>query len=226
MLKCVIFDLDGVLVSTDESHFQAWNHLAKKYNIPFTREDNMRQRGVSRMESLEVLLENADREFSAKEKEQMAAEKNEIYCLSLEGLSAENILPGVVKTLDFLENRGIQIAVGSSSKNAPLILEKTGLRSRMNVVVCGNDIQHSKPHPEVFAKAGEQAGVLPQECLVVEDADTGVEAGKAADMRVLAVGAAKNNPKADFYASSLADENFSLQRILDSFASNTSQEGV
>lgn len=198
MLKCVIFDLDGVLVSTDELHYRAWKAIAQKLGVPFTREDNMRQRGVSRMESLEVVLEKCPRTFTQKEKVALATEKNDLYRAMLSDLSPADALAGVPRTLELLKKRGIVLAVGSSSKNAPEILARTGLDKHMQVVVSGLDIAHSKPHPEVFSKAGERAGFLPEECLVVEDAETGVQAGKAASMRVLAVGAAKDNQQADF----------------------------
>ncbi len=205
MLKCVIFDLDGVLVSTDELHYQAWKAIADKLGVPFTREDNMRQRGVSRMESLEVVLEKCPRSFTQEEKLALAEEKNDLYRSMLSGLSADDALPGVRDTLDMLRARGIVTAVGSSSKNTPEILRRTQLEDGMQVVVSGLDITHSKPHPEVFSKAGERAGFAPCECLVVEDAATGVQAGKAAGMRVLAVGAAKDNQQADFRFETLAE---------------------
>lgn len=205
MLKCVIFDLDGVLVSTDELHYQAWKAIAEKLGVPFTREDNMRQRGVSRMESLEVVLEKCSRSFTQEEKLALATEKNDLYRSMLSGLSADDALPGVRDTLAMLRARGVVTAVGSSSKNTPEILRRTQLEDGMQVVVSGLDITHSKPHPEVFSKAGESAGFAPEECLVVEDAETGVQAGKAAGMRVLAVGAAKDNRQADFRFETLAE---------------------
>lgn len=205
MLKCVIFDLDGVLVSTDELHYQAWKAIAEKLGVPFTREDNMRQRGVSRMESLEVVLEKCLRSFTQEEKLALATEKNDLYRSMLSGLSADDALPGVRDTLAMLRARGVVTAVGSSSKNTPEILRRTQLEDGMQVVVSGLDITHSKPHPEVFSKAGESAGFAPEECLVVEDAETGVQAGKAAGMRVLAVGAAKDNRQADFRFETLAE---------------------
>lgn len=205
MLRCVIFDLDGVLVSTDELHYQAWKAIADKLGVPFTREDNMRQRGVSRMESLEVVLEKCPRSFTQEEKQALAEEKNDLYRSMLSGLSTDDVLPGVQDTLDMLRARGIVTAVGSSSKNTPEILRRTQLEDGMRVVVSGLDITHSKPHPEVFRKAGERAGFAHHECLVVEDAETGVQAGKAAGMRVLAVGAARDNQQAEFRFETLAE---------------------
>lgn len=205
MLQCVIFDLDGVLVSTDELHYQAWRAIAEKLGVPFTREDNMRQRGVSRMESLEVVLEKCPRTFTSEEKQALATEKNDLYRSMLADLGPGDALPGVRDTLAMLHARGIVTAVGSSSKNTPEILRRTGLEQEMQVVVSGLDITHSKPHPEVFSKAGKRAGFRPEECLVVEDAETGVQAGKAAGMRVLAVGAAQENRQADFRFPTLED---------------------
>lgn len=205
MLKCVIFDLDGVLVSTDELHYQAWKAIADRLNVPFDRSDNMRQRGVSRMESLEVVLEKCERTFTQEEKNALAEEKNDLYRSMLSGLGPDDALAGVRDTLAMLAEKGIVLAVGSSSKNTPEILERTQLGAPMRVVVSGLDITHSKPHPEVFSKAGERAGCAPEECLVVEDAATGVQAGKAAGMKVLAVGAAKDNEQADFRFATLAD---------------------
>lgn len=204
MLKCVIFDLDGVLVSTDELHYQAWKAIADQLGVPFDRSDNMRQRGVSRMESLEVVLEKSSRSFTEQEKLALAQEKNELYRRMLSGLGPDDVLEGVRDTLAMLAQRGVVLAVGSSSKNAPEILERTQLAASMDTVVSGLDITHSKPHPEVFCKAGQRAGVRPEECLVVEDAATGVQAGKAAGMKVLAVGAAKDNAQADFRFAALS----------------------
>lgn len=217
MLKCVIFDLDGVLVSTDELHYQAWKAIAEKLGVPFSREDNMRQRGVSRMESLEVVLEKCPRAFTGAEKEALATEKNNLYRSLLTGLSPADALAGVHETLAMLRESGIVTAVGSSSKNTPEILERTRLKEDMQVVVSGLDITHSKPHPEVFTKAGARAGFAPEECLVVEDAETGVHAGKAAGMRVLAVGAAWDNRQADFRYETLAQALPHWEKIFAAF---------
>lgn len=206
MLKCVIFDLDGVLVSTDELHYQAWKAIADKLGVAFDRNDNMRQRGVSRMESLEVVLEKCSRTFTYEEKLALAEEKNDLYRSMLKNLGPDDALEGVRDTISMLQKKGVVLAVGSSSKNTPEILERTQLGAPMEVVVSGLDITHSKPHPEVFSTAGERAGFKPEECLVVEDAATGVQAGKAAGMKVLAVGAAQNNEQADFRAATLAQQ--------------------
>jgi len=203
-IQAVIFDLDGVIVSTDEFHFLAWKQLADAEGIPFTREDNERLRGVSRMESLDILLEKSTREYSDVEKEEMATHKNTIYRESLKALSPADILPGVAGVLKGLREYGIKIAIGSSSKNAGPILVAIGLDKTFDAVVDGTHISKSKPDPEVFTLAGKQLGVPPDQCLVVEDADAGVDAGIAAGMPVLAVGSAVAHPGATLRASDLS----------------------
>lgn len=206
MDKCVIFDLDGVLVSTDELHYQAWKHLAKELGIQgFCREDNKRQRGVSRMASLEVVLERAERTYSPEEKEALAAHKNEYYRELLQGLDERGRLPGAIETLQYLKERGIVTAVGSASKNAMLILEKTGLLSWIDHVSSGLDVTKSKPDPEVFLVAAKKAGMEPRQCLVVEDAAAGIQAAAAGGMKSLAVGPLCETLGGDFCAAGLAE---------------------
>lgn len=204
-IQAVIFDLDGVIVSTDEFHFQAWKRLADEEGIPFTREDNERLRGVSRMESLDIILEKASKAYSDDEKHALAERKNNYYRGSLQSLSPADILPGVKAVLAELKKRGIRMAIGSSSKNAMPILKAIGLENAFDAVADGTHITRSKPDPEVFALAGQKLGVPPAQCLVVEDADAGVDSGLAAGMPVLAVGSAAQHPRATLAAASLAD---------------------
>lgn len=208
MIKAVIFDLDGVLVTTDELHYRAWKKLAEQEGITgFTREDNIRQRGVSRMASLEVVLEKSGKQYSDAEKKVLAEKKNDMYVKSLESLDKSAVLDGVFDFITYLKQKGIKLAVGSASKNTPMILEKTGLADKFEAVSCGLDTQKSKPDPEVFLIAADRLDIPYSECLVVEDSDAGIEAAKAGGMYALAVGAAKNNPDADFRAEGLADKN-------------------
>jgi beta-phosphoglucomutase len=202
--QAVIFDLDGVIVSTDEFHYQAWKQMADGERIPFDREDNERLRGVSRMESLDILLERATRSYADSEKIKIAEGKNAIYRDLLKNLTPSDILPGVQATLKALRDRGIKLAIGSSSKNARPILAAIGLDGFFDAVVDGTDIQRSKPDPEVFVLAGMQVGVCPEHCLVVEDAHAGVEAGLAAGMFVLAVGSACTHSGAHYRAHDLS----------------------
>ena len=210
-IEAVIFDLDGVLLSTDEFHYKAWKQLADREGIPFDRTMNERLRGVSRMESLEIILEQANRDYSPAEKEKMADLKNERYRALLETLTPEDVYPGVTELLDLLDKKSIKTAIGSSSRNAPYILEQTGLSERFRRTVCdGSKISRSKPDPEVFLLAAEMVGVSPESCLVIEDADAGVQAAKAAGMNVLGVGSAVTNPRCDWTAKCVAEIDPSL----------------
>ena len=187
MIKAVIFDLDGVIVSTDDCHYEAWKKIANEEGIYFDREINQRLRGVSRMESMEIILERATKEYSADEKIQLAERKNDYYKGYIKNLSVIDILPGVIGNLEELRNNGIKIAIGSSSKNTPIILKQIGLDNYFDAVSDGNNISNSKPDPEVFMKAADMLNVLYEECMVVEDADAGIEAGNRAGMKTLSV---------------------------------------
>jgi beta-phosphoglucomutase len=196
--KAVVFDLDGVIVSTDDYHYRAWKSMADEEGIYFDREINERLRGVSRMESLEIILEKAEKIYTDQEKNQMAERKNNLYRELLNELTPKDILPGVMKVLEELKENNIKIAIGSSSKNTPMILEKIGLNNYFDAVADGNEIRNSKPDPEVFLLAAKKLEIAPKDCLVVEDADAGVEAALGGNMKVLAVGYATSNPKADY----------------------------
>jgi len=211
-IAAVIFDLDGVIVSTDEYHYLGWKKLADEEGIYFDREINHRCRGVSRMESLEVVLERADRQYTPEEKQEMAARKNNYYRQMLQRLSPDDILPGVMEILDGLKARGVKVAVGSSSRNSPTILEQIGLGDYFDATSDGNDITHSKPHPEVFLLAAERLGVPPERCLVVEDAEAGVAAAVNGGMKCLAVGNAAGDPRAQLSAPDLAS--ISVEQML------------
>ena len=204
MIKAVIFDLDGVLVTTDELHYMAWKALAENLGITgFTKSDNVRQRGVSRMASLEVVLEKTHKKYTEEEKLVLAEKKNAIYVESLETLSSADVLPGVNEFIAFLKEKGIKIAIGSASKNTPLILKKTGIADKFDAISCGLDTQKSKPDPEVFLIAAKKLGIQPNECVVIEDSDAGIKAAKDGGMYAVAVGAAVNNQIADYSAMSL-----------------------
>lgn len=203
--KGIIFDLDGVVVSTDNCHYEAWKKLADEEGIYFDRKINERLRGVSRMESLEIILERAEKEYSEEEKVEMATRKNRYYVERVKSIDGSAILCGAVEFIKLAKCNGISVAIGSSSKNTKLILEQTGIADLFDAVADGNDIQNSKPAPDVFLKASERLGISPSECLVVEDADAGVEAALNAEMDVLAVGYAKTNKKANYYANDLEE---------------------
>jgi len=205
MIRGVIFDLDGVLVTTDEFHYLAWKRLAEEEGIPYDREVQRRQRGVGRMDSLEVMLERAPRAYSQEEKVAMAERKNGYYRQSLQKLSPADLLPGATEALDKLRQRGIKTAIASSSKNTPLIIERVVLVGKVDAVVDGNDITHSKPHPEVFLLSAERMGLTAEHCLVVEDAPAGIEAGRRAGMAVFGIGTPDRLPGVEHLAPGLAD---------------------
>ncbi|MDR2683890.1 MAG: beta-phosphoglucomutase, partial [Prevotellaceae bacterium] len=205
MIKGVIFDLDGVIVSTDELHYQGWKYMADSEGIYFDRQINERLRGVSRMESLEIILERASKTYTAKQKEALATVKNDYYKQLLETkLSPNDILVGVKVVLSDLKSKGIKIAIGSSSKNTPTILKQIDLDTAFDAVSDGNNIKNSKPDPEVFLIAAERLGLQPENCLVVEDAEAGITAAKAGRMKALAVGSAAGDKRADLSAKDLS----------------------
>jgi len=207
-IQGVIFDLDGVIVSTDECHYQGWKRMADEEGIPFDRAINERLRGVSRMDCIAIILEKATKQYSMAEKEEMAARKNAYYVELIGNLTGDSLLPGAAQALRLLRGMGIKMAIGSSSKNAPIILKKIGLSDAFDAVADGNQITRSKPDPEVFLLAARQMGLLPETCLVVEDADAGIEAAVAGGMRSLGVGFAAGNQAADYRAKSLAEVDF------------------
>lgn len=174
--KGIIFDLDGVICTTDQYHYRAWKKMADKRKVYFDSEINNRLRGVSRMESLEIILERYAGTFSHEEKVSLAEEKNRIYVKLLEEMSEHDLSPEVKETLNDLRKKGYLLAIGSSSKNAKTILNKLGLLNFFDAVSDGTNIIHSKPNPEVFRKAAEFLNLVPAECIVVEDAVAGIEA--------------------------------------------------
>ena len=201
-MKAVIFDLDGVIVTTDDCHYRAWKKMADEEGIYFDREINERLRGVSRMASLEIILERATKVYTDEEKLALATRKNCYYVEFIQELTPADILPGVIENIDALKVNGIKVAIGSSSKNTPIILKQIGLSTYFDAVSDGNNITKSKPDPEVFVKAADMLGVPYNECMIIEDADAGIQAGKAAGMKTLAVGNAQGG---DYTYQSLAD---------------------
>lgn len=201
--KAVIFDLDGVIVCTDECHYKGWKKLADEENIYFDREINQRLRGVSRMESLEIVLERAKKSYTAEEKAEMAERKNNYYREYIKDLTPADVLPGVMDFCEFLRANGAKLAIGSSSKNTPAILKGIGLDTYFDAVADGNQITKSKPDPEVFLLAAKLVDIDPADCMVVEDAEAGVQAALAGGMDVLGLGNAVENTNATYKASGL-----------------------
>ena len=203
--KGIIFDLDGVLLSTDHFHYLAWKALADRLGIPFDEKKNDLLRGVSRMDSLEIILGERSDEFSPEEKLAFATEKNLTYRSYLQTLTPEFVSPEVPETLQKLRDSGLRLAVGSSSKNTPLILEKTDLRKYFDAVSDGNNITKSKPDPEVFLKAAQFIGLDPSECVVIEDADSGIEAAKRGGFYAISIGDSVTNGLDDRHINSLVE---------------------
>lgn len=189
-MRAVIFDLDGVLVRTDQAHDKAWRALAGRLGIPLDGRAAARLRGVSRMEALDIVLEGCSRSFTPAEKEALAAEKNERYRALIAEMTPADVAPDTTVTLKALRERGLLLAVASSSKNARFILGRTGLTPYFHAVVDGTQIARSKPDPEVFLKAAQALGVSPAEALVVEDAAAGVRAARCGGFSSAALGPA------------------------------------
>ena len=202
----IIFDLDGVICSTDEYHYKAWKAMADGMGIPFDRTINNRLRGVSRMASLEIILEKYEGPaLSPEQKEDLAWEKNDLYRESLREMSTADLPEEVKETLDALRGKGLKLAIGSSSKNTPFILGQIGPGNYFDAVSDGNNITRSKPDPEVFVKAAEMLGIPADRCLVVEDAVSGAEAGHRGGMMVACVGDAAKNGAGDWNMESIRE---------------------
>lgn len=201
----VIFDLDGVLCSTDQYHYKAWKQIADKLGVYFDERINVRLRGVSRMESLEIILEKYDGILSDEEKYALAEEKNTEYRKLLDGLAPTDVSDEVRQTLTELSKAGILLAVGSSSKNTPYILKNTELEEMFDAVADGNCIERSKPDPEVFLKAAEMLGLPPQECIVVEDSRSGIDAALAGGFAAAGIGDAAGYEKTEYVLKRFRD---------------------
>ena len=188
MIKACIFDLDGVIVDTAKYHYLAWKNLANSIDIDFTEEDNERLKGVSRMRSLGIIMEIGNKTVSEEEMQKLATQKNEEYVSYILKMDDSEILPGVLDFLNELKAANIGIALGSASKNAPTILKQIGLTEYFDAVIDGNSVSKAKPDPEVFLKGAEALNVSPNECIVFEDAEAGVEAALAGGMRCVGIG--------------------------------------
>lgn len=201
----IIFDLDGVICSTDRYHYQAWKKMADGIGVYFDEVINNRLRGVSRMASLEIILERSEEQYTDEQKAALAEQKNELYRELLMQMSPADLSGEVKSTLDALRDRGLLLAIGSSSKNAKLILGRIGLRDYFDAVSDGTNITHSKPHPEVFLKAAEMLGLEPGRCLVVEDARAGVEAAIAGGFDNAGLGEAAEHEQVTYALSRFGD---------------------
>jgi len=183
-----IFDLDGVIVDTAKYHYLAWKDLANLLGFDFTKEQNERLKGVSRVKSLEILLKIGNIELSDVKKQELLIKKNEEYLSYVNKMDSSEILPGVEEILNYLTQNNIKFALGSASKNAPLILEKVGLLHKFTAIVDGNQVTKAKPAPEVFLLGAKKLEMSPEKCVVIEDAIAGVKAANAAKMTSIGIG--------------------------------------
>jgi beta-phosphoglucomutase len=204
MIKGFLFDLDGVIVDTAVFHFQAWRRLAQKLGGDFTEEQNEQLKGVSRVDSLKKIIEWTGATVSDEEFQTLMVEKNEWYLELVQGLGPQDALPGALNFLQTAYDQGVKIALGSASKNAPMILEKLGITPLFTAIIDGNNVVNGKPHPEVFLKGAEALGLEPSECVVFEDSIAGVQAAKTGGMSSVGIGDAETL-QADIHFTALGD---------------------
>ena len=204
-IYAIIFDLDGVICSTDRYHYLAWKALADSLGIPFDEQINAQLRGVSRMECLEIILGSRSGEYSQPQKLALAEKKNDIYRSYLSAMTPGDLSKEVRMTLHTLRQRGYLLAIGSSSKNTRQILNQLGLEDFFDAVADGTQITKSKPDPEVFLLASSMLGVSPENTIVIEDAESGVRAAKAGRFRVIGIRSDGNDPMSDITIKKLSN---------------------
>jgi len=193
----VIFDLDGVIVDTAKYHFIAWKHIANKLGFDFTEAHNEQLKGVSRVRSLDLILDLSGQTIETEEKERLLIEKNEHYLSLISDMGQSEILPGILELLKYLKEQNIPFSLGSASKNARLILKTLNLLDLFDAIVDGNDVTNAKPDPEVFLRAAEKLNLKAEQCIVVEDAVAGVDAANNAGMISIGIGEEANLHKAN-----------------------------
>jgi beta-phosphoglucomutase len=213
--QACIFDLDGVIVDTAKYHFLAWKRLASQLNIDFTENENERLKGVSRMDSLDIILEIGNMNLNDSLKDEYAALKNEWYVEYISRMTPDEILPGCLDFLTELRAAGIRTAIGSASKNTPMILERVGIIRFFDAIADGNVVTKAKPDPEVFLKAASMLGVPPSLCIVFEDARAGVQAALNAGMMCIGIGSAEILDQACYVVSGLDDLNLHKLEIIE-----------
>jgi beta-phosphoglucomutase len=205
MIQAVLFDLDGVLVSTDEYHYRSWKKLSDEEGFDFfDHEFNHKFRGVARMECVEIITKASGKNYSAEQKQELADRKNRYFTESLASVTTEVLLPGALSALHELRKRGIKTAVASNSRNAVTIIKQVQIEHLLDAVIDGHQIENSKPDPEVFLLAAKNVGISPAHCLVVEDAIAGIESARRAGMRALGIGTKERLPNADIVVPNLS----------------------
>src|SRR5258708_24257841 len=211
MIEAVIFELDVVLVDTAHYHFIAWKRVANELGVHFNEQENEQLKGVSRMRSLEIILELGNLRLNQEEMERLATKKNKWFVEYINAMKADEIFPGVKELIQDLRAVRIKVALASSSKNADTVLNLLNIRNLFDTIVDGAMITHTKPDPEIFLLAAKKLNIPTSKCLVFEDAEAGVEAAVAAGMRCVGVGSPQQLAKADFVVSKTAD--FTIQKI-------------
>ena len=205
MIQAVLFDLDGVLVSTDEYHYRSWKKLSDEEGFNFyDHEFNHKFRGVARMECEEIITNASGRIYSPEQKQELADRKNRYFAESLSSVTTEALLPGALSALHELKNRGIKTAVASNSRNALTIIKQVKIEQLLDAVIDGHQIENSKPDPEVFLLAAKKVNTSPDHCLVVEDAVAGIESARRAGMKALGIGTKERLPNADIVVPNLS----------------------
>ena len=215
LIKACIFDLDGVIVDTAKYHFLAWKRLSDKLNIHFTEKDNERLKGVSRMASLEIILEIGGKKLNNDLKQKYAALKNTWYIEYISRMTPGEILPGCLEFINELKKAKIRVAIGSASKNTPLILKRVGIKGLFDAVADGNTVEKAKPDPEVFTRAAEMVGADPGYCVVFEDAVAGVQAALNAGMKCIGVGSPEVLTEAHFVIKGLYEMSLEILKTLE-----------
>lgn len=206
-MKAVIFDLDGVVVYTDKYHYQAWKQLAVEQGWKFDESLNDQLRGVSRMASLQVILDHNGIDITEDEKERLATEKNEYYKQLLESIDGSAVVSGSLEFIRALRAEGLLIGLGSSSRNAQMVLDRLEITELFDAVVTGHDISRSKPDPQIFLMGAEKLGVKPAECAVFEDASSGVAAALAGGMYAVGFGPSEGLENAHIQITSYSELN-------------------
>ena len=217
MLKAVIFDLDGVVTDSAVYHYQAWKRIADKLKIPFDMVYNERLKGVSRMESLNLILDNgAGRQaYGAQEKERLAEEKNEYYKELIQQITPADLLPGILPLLIELKRQKVQIGLASVSRNAAFIIKKLGVGEYFDYIADAAKVKHSKPYPDIFLDCSDNLNVNPWDCVGIEDAKAGIEAIHRAGMKAVGVGTKDQMQEADLILNGTGQLSFPILSALN-----------
>jgi beta-phosphoglucomutase len=197
-LEGVVFDLDGVVTDTAKFHYLAWKQMAESEGIDFDEKINERLKGVSRMDSLKIIMEKRKREYSEAELLALAKKKNDLYVTMLDKITSADILPGITAFINELRTHGIKTVIFSASKNTDTILQKLGMSKTFDALVTGNDVEKTKPHPEGFLLAAKKIEIAPENCVMIEDAFAGVEGAKAVGMKTMGIGQKLQLHNADY----------------------------